>query len=84
MGIDMRIFWLKRIKDKTGVSGTGIVAEGIEFTNGKCAVHWKSEFSSVTIYDSISVVERIHGHSGDTKLIFKLNKLDKESIGEKE
>ena len=30
----MRAFVLRRHKDETGVSGTGIAAEGVEFSNG--------------------------------------------------
>jgi hypothetical protein len=34
----MRRFQLKRNKDVRGVSDTGAVAEGVEFSNGMCAV----------------------------------------------
>jgi hypothetical protein len=44
----MRIFHFFRHEDASGVSGTGVVAEGVEFTNGWCAVRWLSQTSSVT------------------------------------
>ena len=68
----MRRFYLQREEDISGVSGTGKVATGVEFDNGKVALTWKSEFSSVTIYDSVSVVEKIHSHQGkdNTRLVW--------------
>lgn len=62
----MKRFVLDRRVDQTGVSGTGVVAEGVQFDNGKCAVAWLSRYQSVTVYDSIDEVEIIHGHDGKT------------------
>lgn len=63
----MRIFRLNRIEDETGVSGTGVVAEGIQFTDGTCVLSWLTEVSSIAaIYDSIDTVDQIHGHGGKT------------------
>lgn len=66
----MRPFVLDRLEDITGTSGPGIVAEGIEFSNGQCAVHWLSQLETVTVYANIKVVERLHGHDGRTKVRF--------------
>jgi hypothetical protein len=76
----MRRFILNRIKDQTGISCTGIVAEGIEFSTDRCAVSWLTEVSSVAIYDNIEDVERIHGHNGDTEIIF-IPLADIDSVG---
>ncbi len=62
----MKTFKLKRIEDESGVSGTGIVAEGVLSSHGKCALFWLTEYKSVAIYDSISELEAIHGHDGKT------------------
>jgi len=62
----MRRFRLVRSEDASGVSGTGAVADGVQFANGFCALTWKSEFASVAIYHSIDVLEKIHGHEGRT------------------
>lgn len=70
----MKLFWLKRLKDIHGVSGTGVVAEGVVFENGKCALNWLTPTSSVGIYDNMEVLEKIHGHEGKTKIIFKRRK----------
>ena len=66
----MRMFVLDRREDETGVSGTGIVAEGVEFANGKCTLAWTTEFKSVAVYDSLADVEKIHGHDGRTRVVF--------------
>jgi hypothetical protein len=64
------MFYLNRLIDKSQVSGTGIVAEGVVFSNGKCVMTWLSEHPSVTIYDSIDEVDKIHGHDGLTQILF--------------
>lgn len=63
-----RIFHLQRTEDVHGVSGTGRVAEGVEFTNGKVALNWLTATSSIGVYDNIREVEEIHGHEGRTKV----------------
>lgn len=62
----MRRFVLNRKEDKTGISGTGIVAEGVAFTRGKVVLSWLTQVSSIVIYDSMEHVEAIHGHGGAT------------------
>jgi len=67
----MKIFYLKRDEDESGVSGTGRVAQGFIFDNGKVAVSWLSEHPSVTIYDNIGEVHAIHGHGGKTEVVME-------------
>ena len=67
----MTIFYLKREEDESGISGTGRVAQGFVFDNGKVAVTWLSEHPSVTIYDNIGEVHAIHGHGGKTMVEFE-------------
>ncbi|MEK7135397.1 MAG: hypothetical protein AAB780_01695 [Patescibacteria group bacterium] len=64
-------FVLERAKDHSGVSGTGIVAQGCEFANGKVVISWLTPMSSVSVFDSISVLEEIHGHEGSTKVVWE-------------
>lgn len=66
----MRRFVLNRKQDISGVSGTGIVAEGVVFTNGKVAVSWLTQYTSIVIYDTITHVEAIHLHNGATEIIY--------------
>ena len=68
--MNIRIFYLFRKEDESGVSGIGFVAEGVQFSGGKCAIWWRTEHTSVTVYDDIAVVEAIHGHTGKTILVF--------------
>lgn len=62
----MRLFLLHRIEDETGVSGTGDVAEGVQFTDGSCALRWLTATTSTAIYSSIEDLVVIHGHGGRT------------------
>jgi hypothetical protein len=68
----LRRFVLVREEDPTGMSGTGIVAEGVQFTNGRVALTWKTEFISVTTFDNIATVETLHTHFGSdpTKIVW--------------
>lgn len=66
----MKTFHLHRVKDISGVSGVGTVAEGVEFSNGKVALAWHSSYKSIAIYDSIKDVETIHCHGGFTQIIW--------------
>ena len=67
----MKIFYLNRTEDESGISGTGRVAQGFVFDNGKVAVTWLSEHPSVTVYDTIGEVHAIHGHGGKTEVIME-------------
>ena len=64
----MRRFFLLRATDPTGVSGTGAVAEGVQFRDRQCVVHWRTLVSSLGLYSSIEDVLAIHGHEGATVL----------------
>lgn len=61
-------FILVRKEDVSGVSGTGVVAEGVRFSTGKCVMAWVTEYKSVAIYDSIDELILIHGHDGRTEI----------------
>jgi hypothetical protein len=62
----VRRFNLRRLADATGISGTGLVTEGIQFTDGSCVMRWMTSTSSVCFYKSIEDVIIIHGHGGMT------------------
>lgn len=64
----MRTFRLQRDKDLTGVSGTGVVAEGVQFTDGSVVLRWLGDIASTVHYDVIDHVRRIHGHDGWTRV----------------
>ena len=65
----MRRFTLNRSEDETGISGTGNVADGVEFFDGQCVLRWrgvKATMQSTGIYGRIEDIEAIHGHEGKT------------------
>jgi hypothetical protein len=62
-------FYLKRIEDENGISGTGIVARGVVLPSGKAVLEWQTFHTSLCIYNNIQDVEAIHGHGGKTLLI---------------
>lgn len=62
----MRRFRLIRKEDPSGISGIGPVAEGVQFSNGKCALSWTTKYTSIALYDDIDTLRAIHGHNGAT------------------
>ena len=64
----MRTFKLRRLVDVSGVSGTGIIAEGIEFHDGQVVVSWLGQHHTLEIAPNIQDVMAIHGHQGRTVL----------------
>jgi len=68
MGV--RRFVLQRNEDVSGVSGTGVVAEGVEFSDGTVVIRWRGEYSSTVIWPDLRHVEVIHGHDGRTVIQF--------------
>jgi len=67
----MRLFHLFRREDVTGISGVGIIAEGVQFTDGTCVMRWKTNTTSTAVYNSITDLEVIHGHNGATVVLWK-------------
>lgn len=65
----MQLFELHRDTDETGISGTGVVAQGVVFDDGRCAMRWLPGVVSTVLYDSLDDVERIHGHGGKTRIV---------------
>lgn len=65
-------FVLDRRVDETGVSGAGVVAEGIQFSSGKVVLGWctKKGPNSLTFWDSIDEVLMVHGHDGKTSILW--------------
>lgn len=61
----MKIFRLNRLEDVTNISGTGIITEGIEFSNGRVVLMWLNS-ESFGIFDSMEKMLSVHGHNGKT------------------
>jgi hypothetical protein len=65
----VRRFLLEREVDVSGISGTGTVAEGVQFTDGVCVIRWYGEYQSTVVWQQgIEAVEAIHGHNGATTI----------------
>jgi hypothetical protein len=61
-------FRLHRHSDPSGVSGTGDVAEGVEFSDGAVALRWLGEHPSTAAWAGTDDVLHIHGHNGQTEI----------------
>jgi hypothetical protein len=64
-------FVLRRKVDVTGISGTGVVADGAVFPDGRVATRWRGGTTGVAqtcAWDNLVHVRRIHGHDGNTEL----------------
>lgn len=55
-----QVFLMKRHADETGVSGTGIVAEGCVLSNGRCLVTWRSAKMCIQNWDSFEAFKEVH------------------------
>lgn len=65
-------FYLYRQTDVTGVSGTGVVGEGVRFEDGTCAMRWcvSDKPRTTVLYETIVDVMKIHGHDGATAVMW--------------
>lgn len=70
----MRRFMLWRREDVTGVSGTGVVAEGVIFTDGSVVVRWRGETKTTTVHADMASVATVHLHGGKTRVLWCDNK----------
>lgn len=69
----MRRFELQRDEDISGVSGTGVVAEGVDFEDGVAVLRWnKGEFPTSVVFHErgMESVDAIHGHNGSTRIVY--------------
>ena len=72
----MRRFKMVRHQDVTGVSGEGVVAEGVIFSNGKVAIQWLTpqvgdvKMGSTVVWDDFRAAMKVHGHDGKTEFRF--------------
>lgn len=62
----MRRFVLNRKVDVSGVSGTGRIAEGVEWSCGKVSICWLGTYSSSAQFDNLHQLQHLHGHGGTT------------------
>lgn len=76
-----QIFEIHRDVDITGLSGTGIVADGAVFPDGTTVVRWREldagtenykrgVRATTVVHPNVESVEALHGHGGATRLVF--------------
>lgn len=64
-----RRFRLRRLRDVSGVSGEGVVVEGVQFSDGRVACRWLTDLPrSTVVWDSVTEAVVVHGHDGNTVL----------------
>ncbi|MBB5833996.1 hypothetical protein [Kribbella italica] len=63
-----RTFELVRHRDLSGVSGTGVVAEGCVFTDGSVALRWRGNNPATAVWPDLDSVLAVHGHHGATEV----------------
>jgi hypothetical protein len=63
-----RTFELVRYRDLSGVSGTGVVAEGCVFTDGSVALRWRGNNPATAVWPDVESVLAVHGHQGATEV----------------
>lgn len=63
-----RLFVLYRHVDLSNVSGTGVVAEGVVWSDHRVSLHWPGDHPSTAAWDDTEGVLAIHGHHGATEL----------------
>jgi hypothetical protein len=61
-----RRFELVRHADPSGVSGPGIVADGVEFADGTVVMRWTCSRPATSVWASLDDLITIHGHNGRT------------------
>ena len=66
----MRRFQFHRREDETGISGVGIVAEGVVLSSGKTVVNWLTQYPTISIYENFADAEFLHGHDGKTEVVW--------------
>lgn len=65
-----RTFHLVRHADVSGVSGTGVVAEGALWSSGAVALHWPGYPKSTSVWSGLDELLAAHGHEGDTVVVW--------------
>jgi len=58
----IRTFTVARQADESGVSGTGVVIEGVTLATGQCIVHWlyPPPRGGIAIFDSMDDFIKVH------------------------
>jgi hypothetical protein len=66
----VRRFELHRDQDVSGISGTGLVAQGVQFDDGTVVIRWRGDRPSTVAWASIEDAWHVHAHGGSTRFVF--------------
>lgn len=75
-------FFLHRLEDESGVSGTGLVAVGVQFPSGHCVLEWVVPPRTMGWYERIEDVVAVHGHHGKTGVMWMRPDFNVTALGE--
>jgi hypothetical protein len=81
----IRTFTVCRRSDETGISGEGIVIEGVTLATGQCIVHWlyPTPRGGIAIFDSMTDFIKVHIESHPSnKTIITYQDGEQELFGE--
>ncbi len=76
----LRRFYVLRVADPTGVSGTGRIVEGVIFPDGTTVLKWRLPTSSLVVFESFEEFQEIYLHKHHLCNTFVL--VDKETEDE--
>lgn len=57
---ESRLFTIHREADVTGISGTGLVLDGVVFHTGQVVVCWRSAHRSITVFEDWNAFDAVH------------------------
>lgn len=64
-----RVFALLRAYDVSGMSGTGVVAMGVQLPSGACVIEWLGPPHGINIYRDLAGLA-VHEHGGATTIVW--------------
>ncbi len=65
----MKVYQMERDEDVSGLSGTGVVADVAEFSDGVVVLRWRGPYKSTVVFDDLATAIRVHGHDGRTRFV---------------
>lgn len=57
------------------MSGTGTIAEGVEFHDGQVAISWFGQHHILEVAPNIDTWVLIHGHQGKTEVVWDMHEM---------
>jgi hypothetical protein len=61
---------LRHCDHPPGRQATGIVAEGIQFSDGATVIRWLGAYRSTVTWDNVEDAETVYNHDGATEVVW--------------